>query len=449
MITAISWSIALLLSCSTDSNENTPPTPEIVLTQTAEKPDVVLILIDTLRVDHMPFHGYNKDTAPFLTAMSENAAVFSHAWSTSSWTAPSTASVFTGVYPNQHGVLVGFFATEHQANAMGDGEHTTMPSFQLPADLPTLPELFKAAGYQTFGVAGNINIGSDIGFDRGFDQFLLAHQATARELATQLVQWQPQIESGPAFVYAHINDSHAPYLKRDPWYQPQEDEIADMQSAYNSEIRYIDLYIQRLVEKFGWHDDIVMVVSDHGEEFNDHGQLGHLTSLHRELVQALWMVHGPGIAPQRIDENTSLVDVFSTILELGDVPVPDNRSGVSLAPMLRGESEDLTAALAERPVYHHRVERESPNPADWRELWGVTQGEWRLIEEGETRKLYHVNDDITEQNNLVAMRTQTVETMASTLREFRQNPGPSWSQEIELELNPDLYEQLQSMGYVE
>ncbi len=441
MQTMLGWLALNFAACSADP----PPTPAPAV---AEKPDVIVILIDTLRVDRLRVHGYTADTAPFLTALAAQSAVFAHAWSTSSWTAPATASVFTGLYPLQHGVVTGLFATEKEVTDMQAGRSSTIEAFQLPAELPTLPELFKAAGYQTFGAAANVNLGPELGFQRGFDQFHFAQQATARALATEVVSWKPQLDAGPAFVYLHFNDVHSPYLKREPWYQPGSTPLADMQAAYDSEIHYTDLYIQRLVEALGWQDDIVMVITDHGEEFEDHGQTGHLTSLHRELVQSLWIVHAPGVAPQRIQGNASLVDVLPTVLALSGVEPPTDRSGLSLAPQLLGTA-DLQQTLADRPVFHHRVERESADPAQWRELWGVTQRDRRLIVEGDDRLLYDVLADPHEQRDLSTTEPQTTADLTALLRDLQQHPGTTWSNTTTIELDPSLYEQLHTLGYVE
>ena len=118
----------------------------------ARKPNVVLVVIDTLRPDHLGFGGYTRETAPFLAGLAAEGTVFERAFSTSSWTAPSTASIFTGLYPPRHGVVKGFFAHFHGAQEDGLGEPQALDLVGLPREYPTLPELFQAEGYRTFAL---------------------------------------------------------------------------------------------------------------------------------------------------------------------------------------------------------------------------------------------------------------------------------------------------------
>jgi len=424
------------------------PAPSSEANPSPAKTDVIVIMIDTLRADHLPIHGYKKNTSPFLTQWAEESAVFNTAWSTSSWTAPSTASVFTGLYPNQHGVTLGLFAPSHDIEKMRAGEESQIGGTALPQELTTLPEFFKEAGYNTFGVAANINLGPELGFQSGFDEFHYVHQASARELATKLVSWTGKIRSGPSFVYMHLNDVHSPYLKRDPWYVPSTDLVEDMKAAYDSEINYTDLYIQRMIEHFDWQDDLVFVITDHGEEFFDHGQEGHLTTLYRELSQVVWMVHGPQIKPQRITGNASLVDVLPTLLGLTELEVPEEMAGISLAGQLTGSS-DQEKTLWERPVFQHRAERQSLDESKWRDLWGVTHKNYRLITEKDQSELYDLTKDIAETNNLAERQSAVVDSLRETLRSFQADPGKTWKKEIYVDLDKVLYEQLKTIGYVE
>ena len=149
------------------------------------------------------------------------------------------------------------------------------------------PSAMKQAGYRTLGVANNPNMGPEIGLNRDFDRFHA--DGSADQLGRVLTEWWEEPGSGPRFAYLHLNDAHSPYLGRSPWYVETGDPQADALSAYDSGIAYLDQYIGRLVAQFAWEDDLVCVVSDHGEEFGDHGNTGHLFSLQRELTQALFV----------------------------------------------------------------------------------------------------------------------------------------------------------------
>ncbi len=338
-----------LLACADPTPEPAPaPVPE------ESGPRLILVVIDTMRADHLPFYGYEKETAPFLSRLAAEGVVFEHAWSTSSWTAPSTASIFTGLHPSEHGVTLGMHTTSEGGASV---------DLNVLPDIPRLPALLKAS---TAGAASNINIGPAMGFSEGFDRFEYLPGAPGSELAMTATSFDAD------FVYLHFNDVHSPYNARNPWVKGFGE---GPQAAYDSEIAYVDLQLQRLVEHFGWEDDWLIVVTDHGEEFGDHGQNGHLFSLYRELNQVALLVHGPGLSPRRVSENVSLVDVLPTVCELVGVPCP-SRSGISLVPALNGE------ALPTRSLFAHR------SSSSGEELWAVIGPEHRLVGE----ELYALSD---------------------------------------------------------
>ena len=155
-----------------------------------EKPDVVVFLVDTLRPDHLGLYGHPKEMAPFLAKLAASGVVFERAFSTSSWTAPSTASLFTSLYPPQHGVVEGFRVHTGHAKRMRQKAREVTELNRLPSDVKTLPETFDEMGYATFGVASNVNVGSEIGFDRGFDRFYRDAKAPASALLAKVMQWK-------------------------------------------------------------------------------------------------------------------------------------------------------------------------------------------------------------------------------------------------------------------
>jgi len=128
--------------------------------------NIVLIVIDTLRSDHLSFYGYEKQTAPFLNQLSKNSVIFTNTYSSSSWTAPATASIFTSLYPFQHGVILGIrgFKMDRKFNP-------DIKVIKIPDELATIPEILKGLGYKTYGVSDNWNIDHRMGFTRGFDKF--------------------------------------------------------------------------------------------------------------------------------------------------------------------------------------------------------------------------------------------------------------------------------------
>ena len=152
----------------------------------AAPPNVVLIVIDTLRADRLPFHGYGSNTAPFLSRLAAQGVVFENAHSTSAWTAPAMASMFTSLYPFQHHVVSGLDATLKLQRS-----GATIELNCIPDELETLPEAMKRAGYATFGIASNFNLGDAMGFSSGFDTYAhLRTSQTAGIVNSKLFEWE-------------------------------------------------------------------------------------------------------------------------------------------------------------------------------------------------------------------------------------------------------------------
>ena len=145
-------------------------------------------------------------------------------------------------------------------------------------------------------LAANINIGGAIGFDRGFDRFERMRRASAADVDVRPQQWMSErVEDQPLFVYLHFNDVHAPYKSQSPWFTPHSDRLENIKARYDSEISYVDDTLRKMFERFGWldGDTVVAVLSDHGEEFEEHSQVGHHVTLYRELVQILTLFYAP------------------------------------------------------------------------------------------------------------------------------------------------------------
>ena len=466
--------------------------------RTGPPPNVVLILIDTLRPDHLDLYGYSVATAPYLAGLGERGAVFDRAISSSSWTAPATASVFTGLYPTEHGIVEGFRAHRRRAReerradrqaenreehhegsaeqgqeqegeagnegAREDGENegesynepdaeieTEIVLNALPRNVATLPEVFAAHDYETFGLATNINIDRLMGFDRGFDHFQCLVQTDAEAAVAALDGWHDEIvQAKPYFLYLHFMDVHVPYHERAPLYSPGRNHLEDVVRRYDSEIHYLDFHLRQLHESLGWDDDtILLVISDHGEEFRERGRIGHHFSLHVEVNRVLWMVHSPnhGIGPGRYDDNVSLVDVAPTLLDLAGLEIPPDRSGRSLRALLVGSDEPLRRKLAERTLFAHRRER-LPARED-QHLWSAVRGEYKLIQHfpSEDRMLFH-ESDVGEEQNLADTHAELADELALQIAAMRA-AAEIRAGELSVELTDELRAILEQLGYLE
>jgi arylsulfatase A-like enzyme len=416
----------------------------------ARRPDVVVIVVDTLRASYLNVYGYERETAPFLSELAERSAVFDRAFSTSSWTAPSTASIFTGRYPWSHGIKIGFYLHLNWTNTDRPNE-STIPLNRFSTTERTLPMRFQALGYSTLGMASNINIGDEIGFSRGFDRFLLEHRDAAQGLRHKLAYWLFETRADrPIFVYLHLNDCHKPYSKRPQYFSEEEARGREDRSRYLSEIRYTDAQLKSIYELVAGENTLFVVLSDHGEEFEDHGGLGHTAKLYDELNRVLMMIHGPdlGIASRRFDDiNVSLIDVLPTLLELVGEEAPADVEGTSLARLVRGEDDgaELRDRVQDRVLFAHR--RGVRN----QDLWAAIEGPWKLIQLSDgSLELYDHRSDPEERNDVSDARAAIASRMSSLLEPIRERTLASSRErdEVELEVDEELERTLKSLGYV-
>jgi arylsulfatase A-like enzyme len=403
-----------------------------------------VVLVDTLRADRLPFHGYEFDTAPFLASWAARSVVFERAWATSSWTAPATASVFTGVYPDQHGIVIGMQVFQRMQKL--EPEHE-LELNKLPDELETLPELVRALGYRTFGVADNPNIGAEIGFDRGFERFACFAEEGSELVVGTVREWSSEIRaSEPWFVYLHFMDPHVPYQQRAPFYRAPDsaDPIALDSAAYDSEIRFLDQQIEEVFRILGvGPETLVVFLSDHGEEFGDHGGRYHEPQLYSELTHIPLFVHLPGVAPRRERANVSQVDLLPTLRDLLGAPPSPQDSGLSLRALLeRGQR------LGERTLFGTRRDRAST-------LRSAIAGDHKYIvrdydaelDRPPVRELYDLAQDPREKTNLAEREAALGAELDARLRAHEAS-SRKWDPDPETyHLSPEFLQKLQQLGY--
>jgi arylsulfatase A-like enzyme len=342
---------------------------------TCDSPSIILILVDTLRADHLGTYGHTRFTSPELDAHARRGAVFERAFATSPWTLPTVASLFTGVLPSAHGagrVLHAGRAAHHA---------------QMRETIPTLAEHLRAFGYRTYAVAGNPNLHPRFGMARGFEAFNY-HAGDPRRIrradvivdeALTLVR---RAHGAPFFLFVHFFDPHMNYDPPPPVrgrftagldpgrltlpFAETERLAAGLRltraeqewvgAAYDEEIAFVDMqlgrFFQRLQQAGVWDRSIVVFTADHGEEHWDHGWFEHGHSLYDELVRAPLVVWGPGIAPGRIDTPVSLVDLPPTLCAALAAPPMPEPAGESLWGLLTtGAPVPARRLIAESPRY--------------------------------------------------------------------------------------------------
>jgi len=397
-----------------------------VAAELSESPNVLLVVVDTLRADALSTYGAPEGTSPEFDRFAAESIVFEEAFAPSPWTRPSFASLLTSTVP-----------TTHQTFRKAD---------QLPDELQTLAERLRDHGYTTGAIVNNINITSSFNFHQGFDTFeflrpsylFRASQASFRLTVYQQLRrtWESWIATGKQvehyywdaervtnesidwitlhgqdrwFLMVQYMDPHDPYFPhpydgtgyaRVEHPQPEAWEAEALRDLYLGEVSYWDAHFGRLLrslkERGLMEDTLVVVTSDHGEEFGEHGGFWHGTRLYDESIQVPLVLKLPGSSGgQRLRDPVRLIDVAPTITELAGAEGGLRWQGVSLLReyALREESQRLV--LGE--VDFEGVAASSVRLRDWK----LIRNE-RASRGGTSDELYYLRDDPNEELNLSA-----------------------------------------------
>jgi arylsulfatase len=300
--------------------------------------NLVVIVVDTLRSDHLPGYGYERETAPVLRRLASEGVQL-QGYAASSWTKPSVATLLTGLLPQRH-----------QTISLND---------RLPEEAPYLPAILSARGFTSLAFIGNAaNLGRKQGFGRGFEvakQWMGPPKIHAGEVNRRAFEILPRAKA-PYFLWIHYVDPHDPYKPPAPWpgsalaeevqpgwfgdgSMPTPAQLQRLKDQYDGEVVEVDQGIGALVGELKQRGllerTLVVVTADHGEEFAEHGWLMHGHSLHEELVRVpfvLWAERG--LRPLHSDTPFALVDFVPTALEALGVEAPAGLDGVSRWPAL-------------------------------------------------------------------------------------------------------------------
>ncbi len=437
--------------------------------------NILFVVVDTLRADHLPAWGYDEGSTPHLDAFARDAIRFDQAFANASWTRPSFASFLTGRSPRSHGVM-------HKPDA-------------LPEGLTTLPEALREGGYYSAGFVTNFNVAPYFNFDQGFDEYrylepefvLGADDAAAKLLLVQFLRqsieklraiggsvepgtlyrdaetvnreigaFLDQAPAGPWFLFAGYMDPHDPYFvhpydgngyARAAHQHPDVDEAPELRRLYDGEITYWDAQLGRLIEDLkrrGVYDDMTIVItSDHGEEFGEHGGFWHGTTLYDEQVHVPMFVKLPenrrgGTVVRHWVQS---IDVMPTLLREAGLDVPE---GVQGGDLFEGtdvvyaweshEGNDLESVRERRGT--DEIKLITANPGNPRGLSPV--------------ELYRVDLDPDEQRDLAEGEREHVESTMETLvgAARRAREGAVESQQIG-EMDDEARQRLENLGYVQ
>jgi arylsulfatase A-like enzyme len=409
------------------------------------RPNVVVIVIDTTRPDRLPFYGYPKETTPFLNTLAQKSIVFEHAYAGSSWTAPATASIFTGLYPFQHGVVMGLAAQlkiiQKDPNFMIN---------RIPESVETMPESFKAGGYRTFGISDNPNISQRQGFAQGFDKLLDFTHTGARHINQKLLELENEIKSSSSyFLYIHYNDPHRPYKFSLTEQERTGDRFHDFKLIYDKELGLVDDCIRELFQRFGWKQNtLIVVTADHGEEMMEKGFYGHGKTLYNTVIHVPLLFYYPGsrsVAAGRVAGAVSTLDILPTLNSLLGLPEIKDLSGKDLSPLLKDPGADCEP----RHIFSHLQLKRGDRDDFVSKAAIYDDYKYMFQSEGESNQLFNLKNDPQENSNLYSASQQLANKLAASYFNFERRCKRFNPDYVGVKLDAKSIEKLKTLGYIQ
>jgi len=412
---------------------------------------ILLISIDTLRADALI-------NTPAIDALARDSTVFTRAWSPAPWTLPALASVMTGVSPQVH-----------LATGLGD---------RVPDRLTTLAEALRRRGMRTAAIVSSPLLGREVHLDQGFQEYTVfpSHAgespAPPSRLAELASRWLRDRGKGDFFLWIHFYDPHTPWEPPPKYLEGMEpppgmgprltaaEHLAIrlgesvpspagrewLRRLYQAEVRGVDDAVGSLMadlKRSGLYEDtLVVLLSDHGEEFWDHGGIGHGHTLHEELLRVPFLLKLPGSAPRKVDVPVSTASLAATILDLAGRPFPSGYPAArSLAPLLRGGS------VPADPLFATGLQRVQDQEA-------ALFGPWKFIRNPTNGRLelYDLDRDPGEKTDLsiaqpdrVTEGTKLLDRIEAEGDRARKRLGITRRERVPMD--PETRERLKALGY--
>jgi len=426
--------------------------PEIAALRTRDDVNLLFILVDTLRADRLHSYGYARETSPWMDELARTGVRFDRVVSQSSWTKSSMASLWTATYPVRNGVL-----------RWGHG---------LPEEAPLPAEQLREAGFRTAGIFRNGWVSANFGFGQGFQGYIRPQPSVAparrsprsheRLKGTDEDATQAALE----FMRTYGDERFLLYLHYMDVHQYTYTDISALfgtsySDAYDNAIHWTDQNLGALLmelEALGLRDrTVVVIASDHGEEFLEHGREGHAKSLYREVIEVPWIVSlpfrlEPGVVVETTVEN---VDIWPTLLDLLGIPALPETDGRSRLPLIEAALRGAEETPGENPTmaFAQLDRRWGFTEGPSRPLVAVTQGPYRLIvsggpEEGEEVELFDHRADPVEANNIAADHPEISARLRKQADAYLDRPPLTWGAPLEVEVSDLERGQLQALGYV-
>lgn len=417
--------------------------------------NVVLVVVDAMRADHLSCYGYPLHTTPNIDRFAQSGAVFDRAFCPVPATQPSFATLLTSLHAYSHGVQRHGVALSNKAI--------------------TLAEILKAKGWDTGAVVGASNLDSIFGFSQGFD-FYEDHlgkkentrkldsrkrwERNAAEVNLHVAKWLTErSKKRPFFLMIHYFDTHHPYSAPPPFdtmYPPGNTEESGWRASYDGEVSFVDSQFGELIRKLKElhlsENTLIILTSDHGENLGEHHWKGHDQRIQDEAVHIPLILSGPGIAAgKHYNSLVQNVDLAPAILEYLRLPQPKTFQGRSLLRVLKGENirDFVFLQIAKRPDNFAKL------TPDWQKypekVWAVRTSSEKLIWSSDGKhEFYDLNKDPLELNNIYELKKARAAELEKVGRDFL-NKYPQYSygsgpQKRESDNDPE--EAMRALGYI-
>lgn len=442
----------------------------------AARPNLILIVLDTVSAHHLAPYGYSRVTTPSLDAfVRENAVQYTRTRSVSSWTLPSHASIFTGLYPSEHGATHPRLGANQGAPAASHDSSALTPAHPLRNDVTTLAERLSAVGYRTGAVVANAAyLAHEFGVDRGFEHYDDREGAQFRTfLLVQLAGFYMDVgkkktrraavitdlgfdwidaseEDRPFFLFMNYMDAHDPYIPQIPFNnafgreQPSDPlnySLPIRSLLYDRELRYLDAHVIRFIRGLEARallaDTVLVITSDHGEAFGEHGFWTHNATLYEELIRVPLYVKPAG--PPRPGTSHRLLtspDLYGLILsELGFPVKPTKDRSPMVAEWYQSE------AVSE-------MKRYAPVPVD-RDLlaWFDDGLKWIVSSNGDV-EAYDLRVDPGELHPIGLDANRVERARARARAWWKDHPPVATAEHAASPPDPAVMERLRNLGYV-
>jgi len=472
------------LACYGYYVENHKIRPEIYLEKnsvnTLSKKDytnIILILIDTLRADHLSCYGYKQNTSPNIDRFAKEGVLFTNSFSQASWTKPNVASLFTSLYPAQHNAKI----------------YTDI----LPGRVNTIAEILRDKGYTTAAFVANPNVKRFFNFHQGFASyyddfktykkyhetieksiwgkiirnisrnrfFLLPQYKVRAEMLNSLViPWLVNNKDNKFFLYLHYNDPHAPYTPPFHFYKEYIEGLSAVyysrrldinkinMALYDGEIKFTDFYIGQLLKTIDYlglrKNSLVILLSDHGEAFREHENTEHGSTLYQEEIHVPLIMRLPSYIPanRTIAYQACTIDIMPTIFDILNINYKGVMEGKSLVPVIKGQE------LKGQRDYIFSEEHPSAGNV---QILSLIKGEYKYIftevfkHDWKNEKLFNLVKDPEEFKNIINQNPSKAKIMKKEIERLTKHMKETSLSSVRAKVDEKTREEIRALGYIQ